>query len=91
MKLTHVVKHASIVASFVVATALMSGCGGVSDTQMNDLKNLRNDVSTLQTQANSLKDQRSSLEKDIADKNAKLEQCNKEKQETKANLDKLPK
>jgi peptidoglycan hydrolase CwlO-like protein len=91
MKLTHVIKHASIVASFVVATALMSGCGGLSDTQINDLKNLRNDVSTLQTQANALKDQRTSLEKDIADKNAKLEQCNKEKQETKANLDKLPK
>jgi chromosome segregation ATPase len=58
---------------------------------MNDLKNLRADVNSLQSQANSLKDQRSALEKDIADKNAKLEECNKEKQETKANLDKLPK
>ena len=91
MKLTHVIRNFSVAASFVVAVAFMSGCGGLSDTQINDLKNLRNDVSSLQTQANSLKDQRSALEKDIADKNAKLEECNKEKQETKANLDKLPK
>ena len=91
MKLTHVIRHFSIVASFVVAVALMNGCGGLSDTQISDLKNLRDDVNSLQTQANSLKDQRSALEKDIAEKNAKLEECNKEKQETKANLDKLPK
>ena len=91
MKLTHVIKHFSIVASFIVAVALMNGCGGLSDTQLNDLKNLRADVNSLQSQANSLKDQRSALEKDIAEKNAKLEECNKEKQETKANLDKLPK
>jgi peptidoglycan hydrolase CwlO-like protein len=91
MKLTHVIKNTSIVASFIVATALMSGCGGLSEAQLNELTNLRNEVNSLQTQANSLKDQRSSLERDIAEKNAKLEQCNKEKQETKANLDKLPK
>jgi hypothetical protein len=91
MKLTHAIKHFSIVASFIVAVALMNGCGGLSDTQLNDLKNLRADVNSLQSQANSLKDQRSALEKDIAEKNAKLEECNKEKQETKANLDKLPK
>jgi septal ring factor EnvC (AmiA/AmiB activator) len=91
MKLTHVIRNFSIAASFFVAVALMSGCGGLSDTQKNDLKNLRNDVSSLQSQANSLKDQRTALEKDIAEKNAKLEECNKQKQETKANLDKLPK
>jgi septal ring factor EnvC (AmiA/AmiB activator) len=91
MKLTHVIKHFTIASSFLVAVALMNGCGGLSDTQLNDLKNLRADVNSLQSQANSLKDQRSALEKDIAEKNAKLEECNKEKQETKANLDKLPK
>jgi septal ring factor EnvC (AmiA/AmiB activator) len=91
MKLNNVIKHSAIAATFIVATALLSGCGGVSEAQMNELNALRADDSSLQSQANSLRDQRSSLEKDIADKNAKLEQCNKEKQETKANLDKLPK
>lgn len=91
MKLTHVIKHFTIASSFIMAVVLMNGCGGLSDTQLNDLKNLRADVSSLQTQANTLKDERSSLEKDIAEKNAKLEECNKEKQETQANLDKLPK
>lgn len=91
MKLTNAIKLSAVTASFLVATALMSGCGGVSEAQMNELNTLRADVSSLQSQANSLKDQRTSLEKDIADQNAKLQQCNKEKDETKANLDKLPK
>jgi septal ring factor EnvC (AmiA/AmiB activator) len=91
MKLTNAIKLSAVAASFIIASAFMSGCGGLSDTQINDLKNLRADVSSLQAQANSLKDQRTSLEKDIAEQNAKLQQCNKEKDETKANLDKLPK
>ena len=45
----------------------------------------------LEKEANSLKDERSKLEKDIAEKNAKLQQCAKDKAETKANLEKLPK
>jgi septal ring factor EnvC (AmiA/AmiB activator) len=45
----------------------------------------------LQDQANSLKDQRASLETEMAEKNAKLQQCNKDKEEARANLDKLPK
>jgi len=91
MKISNAIKLSAFAASFIVATALMSGCGGVTEAQMNDLKNLRNDVSSLQSQANSLKDQRSSLERDIAEQNAKLQQCNKEKDEARANLDKLPK
>ena len=91
MKISNAIKLSAFAASFIVATALMSGCGGVTEAQMNDLKNLRGDVSSLQSQANSLKDQRSSLERDIAEQNAKLQQCNKEKDEARANLDKLPK
>ena len=91
MKLTSALKLSAVAATFIMASAFMTGCGGVSETQMNDLKNLRTDVSSLQSQANSLKDQRTSLEKDIAEQNAKLQQCNKEKDEVKANLDKLPK
>jgi hypothetical protein len=38
-----------------------------------------------------LKDERAKLEREIADKNAKLQQCAKEKAETTVNLTKLPK
>jgi hypothetical protein len=38
-----------------------------------------------------LKDERAKLEREIADKNAKLQQCAKDKEETKVNLTKLPK
>ena len=91
MKLTNAIKLSVVAVTFIAATALMSGCGGVSETQMNELKAQRSDVSSLQSKANSLKDQRTSLERDIAEQNAKLQQCNKEKDEVKANLDKLPK
>jgi chromosome segregation ATPase len=51
---------------------------------------LRDEVKSLEDQTNALKDQRASLEKEIADKNAKLQECEKDKAETKANLMKLP-
>lgn len=89
MKVMKVVRYTAVVAMFAGATAILSGCGGVSDTQMADLNNLRAEVNSLQAQSNSLKDQRDALQKEIAAKNAKLEECNKMKAETKANLDKM--
>jgi chromosome segregation ATPase len=69
---------------------LWSGCGGVDEAQMAELNNLRNEVSSLNSEAESLKEQRSTLEREIAEKNAKLQQCEKDKEETRANLQKLP-
>jgi septal ring factor EnvC (AmiA/AmiB activator) len=89
MKIIKIVRNTTIVAVFCVATALISGCGGVSEAEMAQLNNLRSEVNSLQATANSLKDQRASLEKDIAAKQEKLAECNKEKEETKANLDKM--
>jgi peptidoglycan hydrolase CwlO-like protein len=89
MKIMKVVRTAAVVTVFAAATAMMSGCGGVSDAQMAELNNLRSEVSSLQTQVNSLKDERADLQQQIAAKNAKLEECNKMKEETKANLDKM--
>jgi chromosome segregation ATPase len=89
MKVIKVVRNTAIVAMFAGATAILSGCGGVSDAQMAELNNLRAEVNSLQAQSNSLKDQRDALQKEIAAKNAKLEECNKAKAETKANLDKM--
>jgi len=89
MKVIKAVKYTAIVAMFAGATAIMSGCGGVSDAEMAQLNNLRAEVNSLQAQANSLKDQKADLQKQISAKNAKLEECNKMKAETKANLDKM--
>jgi chromosome segregation ATPase len=45
----------------------------------------------METNVNTLKSEKTKLEREIAEKNSKLEQCAKDKAETKANLEKLPK
>jgi outer membrane murein-binding lipoprotein Lpp len=91
MNISKYVRNTIAIGSIAIAALLMSGCGGVSDTEMAQLNQLRDEVKSLQSQADSLKEERSNLEKDIAAKNAKLQECAKDKEETKANLDKLPK
>lgn len=87
----NILKSSAAILSFGVAALLLNGCGGVSEAQMEELNNLRAEVSSLESQSTSLKDERTRLERDIADKNAKLQQCAKDKEETRANLEKLPK
>ncbi len=89
MKVVKVVRNTALIAAFAVTTAFLSGCGGVSDAEMAQLNSMRSEVKSLQSQADSLKEERANLEKEIAAKNDKLAQCNKQKEETKANLDKL--
>jgi peptidoglycan hydrolase CwlO-like protein len=91
MKISKYVRSTIAIAAFAITAFVMSGCGGVSDAEMAQLNDLRSEVKSLQTTADSLKEERSNLEKDIAAKNAKLQECAKDKEETKANLDKLPK
>jgi septal ring factor EnvC (AmiA/AmiB activator) len=74
-----------------IGIAMFAGCGGVSDAQYAELNALREEVKSLEAQANSLKDQKAQLESDIQTVNRKLAECNKQKEETKANLEKLPK
>lgn len=91
MKIINLVKTTAVVAVLMLSLAVFSGCGGVSEAQMKELNDLRSEVRSLESEANSLKDERTRLEKELADKNAKLEQCARDKEETKANLEKLPK
>ena len=91
MNISKYVRSTIVIAAFAITAFVMSGCGGVSDAEMAQLNDLRSEVKSLQTTADSLKEERSNLEKDIAAKNAKLQECAKDKEETKANLDKLPK
>jgi len=78
-----------MVAIMFFSIALLSGCG-LSDEQIAELKNLQAEVKTLEAEANSLKDTKAQLESEIQTINRKLAECNKQKEETKANLQKLP-
>jgi len=74
-----------------ISIALLAGCGGLSEAQIAELEALREEVKTLEADANSLKEQKAQLESEIQTINRKLAECNKQKEETKANLEKLPK
>ncbi len=91
MKLTKAVRNSIIIAAITASASFLAGCGGLSEAQMEELRGLRSEVSSLEAEAKSLKDERAKLEREIADKNAKLQQCAKDKEETKVNLTKLPK
>jgi septal ring factor EnvC (AmiA/AmiB activator) len=79
-----------IAAAVFISMAIMAGCG-LSEEQITELNNLREEVKSLEAEANTLKDQRAQLESEIQTINRKLAECNKQKEETKANLEKLPK
>ncbi len=80
-----------LAAVMFISIAFLAGCGGVSDAQYAELNALRDEVKSLEAEANSLRDQKSQLESEIQTINRKLAECNKQKEETKANLEKLPK
>ncbi len=68
-----------------------SACSGVSEEQLIALNKKKQEVQKLELQANGLKDERARLEKELAEKNKKIEDCNKLKQEVKANLSQIKK
>ena len=82
---------APVLASMLfISAALIAGCGGVSEAQFAELNALRDDVTSLESEANRLKDERAKLESEIQTINRKLAECEKQKEETRANLEKLP-
>jgi len=89
MNLLKSFKTPLIAAIFFVSIALLAGCG-LSDAQIAELNNLRAEVKSLEADANSMKDTKAQLESEIQTVNRKLAECNKQKEETKANLQKLP-
>jgi chromosome segregation ATPase len=75
---------------FASGTLLISACGP-SEKELAALEAKKQEVKQLELQANGLKDERVRLEKEIADKNKKIDDCSKVKQEVKANLEKVKK
>ncbi|GAB4131712.1 MAG: hypothetical protein Fur0015_05430 [Ignavibacteriales bacterium] len=77
---------------FILAVSMFTvGCGGVDEAQLAQLESLRAEVKSLEKESNSLKSEKTKLEREIAEQQAKLDQCNKEKAEKKANLEKIGK
>lgn len=91
MNITRSLKTTIVIGSMALATIFLSGCGGLSEAQLAELDALRNEVRSLEAEANSLKDQRTKLERDIQETNRKMAECEKQKEEARANLEKLPK
>ena len=73
-----------------LSAALFAGCGGLSEAQLAELDALRQEVKSLEAEASQLIDERAQLESEIHTINRKLAECNKQKEETRANLQKLP-
>ena len=67
----------------------MTSCGGLSYEQIAELDALRNEVTALEKEVNGLKSEKTKLEREMAEKNAKLEQCQKEQDTAKKNLGKM--
>lgn len=81
-----------ITGIFAFGFSIMTACGGgVTEEQMKQLEDLKQEVASLETKANDLKEEKSNLEQQISERNKQLEECAKMKQETEANLQKLGK
>lgn len=66
---------AKIKSMFLVllTAAFIAGCGGgVSEEQLQQLNDLKAEVESLQSQVNSKQDEKAQLQKQIADKDAKI-------------------
>ncbi len=67
-------------------SGLIAGCGGgVSEEQLKQLNDLKAEVESLQSQVNAKEGERSSLLKQIADKDAKIKDFQKQTEQAKAN------
>lgn len=81
--------NSALTIALIAGTLSFTACSGVSEEQMAELEALRSEVKALEKEVNGLKSEKSAIEREIAEKNAKLDQCAKEKAETKKNLEKL--
>lgn len=81
--------NSALVVVLVAGIIGFTGCSGVSEEQMAELEALRSEVKALEKEVGSFKTEKAAIEREIAEKNAKLDQCAKEKAEVKKNLDKI--
>ncbi|MCL6099471.1 MAG: hypothetical protein AB1775_14660 [Bacteroidota bacterium] len=85
------VMNSALIILLIAGVIGFTGCSGVSEEQVAELEALRSEVKALDKEVNSLKDEKAALEREIAEKNAKLDECAKLKAETQKNLEKMGK
>lgn len=78
-----------LIVALFIGMLSVTGCSGISEEQIAELEALRSEVKALEKEVNSMKSEKAALEREIVEKNAKLDECNKIKAETKKNLEKL--
>lgn len=70
----------------------LTGCGNnPSDEEMQQLQNLRDEVSSLQKSVGELRQESAKIQREQGETKARLDQCAKDKEATSKNLEKLPK
>lgn len=82
---------ASLASALLIGSFAVTACSGVSEEQMAQLQALRTEVKALEKEISDLKADKTRLEREIAEKNAKLDECTKLKAEIKKNLEKIGK
>ncbi|MBL1212092.1 MAG: hypothetical protein HND52_01930 [Ignavibacteriae bacterium] len=81
--------NSALIVALLVGAFGITACGGVSDEEMAQLNALRSEVSSLESEINQLKSEKTKLDREIAEQNAKLEQCARDKAEAQKNLQKI--
>jgi outer membrane murein-binding lipoprotein Lpp len=78
----------ALCATLLVSGGLvLSGCSSSpSEEQMKQLNDLKEEVASLQKDVSAKEQQKAALEKEIAEKNAKLKKCNDDQQVVKQRL-----
>ncbi|KAA0207454.1 MAG: hypothetical protein EDM69_09920, partial [Chlorobiota bacterium] len=75
MKNLKSVSLALFMALMLAGSTFLVGCGGgVSEEQMQQLNDLKAEVESLQSQVNAKQNEKSQLERQVADKDAKIRQ-----------------
>lgn len=80
----------TLAAGFLIAfSVVLSGCSSRPDSeQMRQLNDLKEEYASLQREVASKEQAKSTLTREVADKNAKLKQCNDDQQVVKQKLGK---
>ncbi len=84
------IKALSLVASLLVSGSVgLVGCSSSpSADELTQLNNLKDEAASLQRDLSNKDQQKAALDKEIADKNAKLKKCNDDQQVVKQRLGK---
>lgn len=83
--------NSALAVALIAGSMGVAGCSGVSEEQMAELEALKQEVKSLEKEVNEMKAEKTKLKREIAEKQAKLDQCAKDKEATKENLKKLGK